>query len=268
MLLKPQWLFHGAVTLLAVVLMNLPPPAASRIRHAATTLYLPLFGAVELGGTLAARTREVLTPRSRLLARIHTLEEENRALRQRLTQFQEAWEENRRLRELLGWREVSPWRLVPARVMARDTAAWWDTVYIDAGARQGLRPDLPVLAQEGLIGRLGEVGPESAEVILVGSPRCRVAVVVRETGETGVLTTRSAGVWDHRLVDLTYLAPQSALQPGYTVYSSGQGGVFPAGLPVGSIVDWRTVAYGLYTEARVRLFADSSRLREVMVVMP
>jgi rod shape-determining protein MreC len=268
MSVKPQWLSFGGVLLLVLVLLNLPQAASSRIRLILGTVYLPLFGATSVAGTVVSRARDAVTPRGILLRRTRELEQENRQLHLRLMQTEEALEENRRLRSLLGWREVSPWRLQAARVIARDTASWWRTVYIDAGARDGLQPDLPVLAAEGLVGRLGTVGPVSSEVILIGDPKCRVAVVVREAGENGVLTTLSTGVMDHRLVDLTHLARNTALQPGQTVFTSGLGGVFPAGLPVGTVVDWRTVGYGLYTEARVKLYADTSRLREVMVVLP
>jgi rod shape-determining protein MreC len=75
-------------------------------------------------------------------------------------------------------------------------------------------------------------------------------------------------VLDHRLVDLTHLPRNTALRPGQIVSTSGLGGIFPPGLPVGTVVDHRSVAYGLYTEARVKLLADTSRLREVMVILP
>ena len=58
------------------------------------------------------------------------------------------------------------------------------------------------------------------------------------------------------------------LKPGQTVITSGLGGVFPAGIPVGTVVDSRTVGYGLMTEARVKLGVDTARLNEVMVLVP
>ena len=265
---KPQWLAFGGVLLLTLTLLSLPPTAATRIKQVVGGVYLPLFGAVGAAQELTARAADAVTPRRVLLRRLTALEAENRRLRIELEQARTAREENRRLRELLGWRQTSPWQLKAARVIARDPAAWWRTVYINAGRRDGLKPNLPVLAAEGLVGRLGTVGKVTSEVLLVGEPKCRVAVVVRETGENGVLTQTAGGFLDHRLVTLTHLPRSTRLKPGQTVYTSGLGGIFPAGLPVGTVVDWRTVGYGLYTEARVRLLADTSRLREVMVVMP
>lgn len=265
---KPQWLGFGGVLLLVLILVNLPPAASARAKQIVGGPYLPLFGAVGAAQSLGRQALQALTPRRVLQRRLQALEEENRRLHIRLDQAEAAAAENRRLRDLLGWRQVSPWQLKPARVIGRDTSVWWHTVYISAGSRDGLKPNLPVLAAEGLVGRLGTVGPVTSEVLLVGAPKCRVAVVVRETGENGVLTQLSSGVTDHRLVDLTHLPRSTDLKPGQTVYTSGLGGVFPAGLPVGTVVDWRNVGYGLYTEARVRMLADTSKLREVMVVMP
>jgi rod shape-determining protein MreC len=70
------------------------------------------------------------------------------------------------------------------------------------------------------------------------------------------------------LVDLTHLPRSSVLKAGQTLYTSGLGGVFPPGILVGTIVDSRSVGYGLYTEARVRIAADTSRAQEVMVWVP
>jgi rod shape-determining protein MreC len=69
-------------------------------------------------------------------------------------------------------------------------------------------------------------------------------------------------------MDLTHLPRNTNLKPGQTVCTSGLGGVFPPGIPVGTIIDWRTVGYGLYTEARVKLSADLNRSQELMVMLP
>ena len=142
-------------------------------------------------------------------------------------------------------------------------------------ARSALLPMLHLVQSEegyvtegGIIMCAEVLGLTTAEVVFVGDPKCRVAVVVRETSEHGVLSSSSVGVLDHRLMDLTHLPRHTALKPGQRVFTSGLGGVFPAGLPVGTIVDYRSVGYGLYTEARVKLSADTSRLNEVLVLFP
>jgi len=189
-------------------------------------------------------------------------------LRLQLTQA-EAWRrENVELRRLVGWRQTNPWKSQAARVVSRDPSDWWRTIWIDRGAKDGLKANLPVLTPEGLAGRTWWVGLGTSQVLLLGDPKCHVAVEVRDTGEQGVLTRSASGSMDPRLVTMGYLPPSASLRSGQIVVTSGLGGVFPAGIPVGRIVDWRSVSYGLYTEARVKLFVDSSRLKHVLVLLP
>ena len=67
---------------------------------------------------------------------------------------------------------------------------------------------------------------------------------------------------------LSYLPMDANLKPGQNVVTSGLGGVFPQGIPIGKIVDTRQVEFGLYTEARVRLAVNLSALEEVWVLLP
>ncbi|MBM3879782.1 MAG: rod shape-determining protein MreC [Verrucomicrobia bacterium] len=265
---RPHYWALAGVALVALSLLNLPEATATKAKLVVSSLFLPLFGLVGSGQNLWEQGTVTLSSRRALQEQIEGLRSENRQLRAAALQGAEALRENERLRRLLGWQQQSSWHLRAGRVIARDTANWWRTVRIDLGSRDGVRVDLPVLDQDGLLGRVLEVGLTSAQVVLLGDPQCRVAVVVRETGESGVITAIASGVLDHRLVDLTHLPRNSALRPGQTVYTSGLGGLFPAGIPVGSVVDARSVGYGLYTEARVKLAADSSRMREVMVLFP
>lgn len=265
---RPQWVAFGAVVLLVLVLLNLPDSVAARTKLAVSSLFLPLFGLVGSAHQLAGDGVKTVVPRSALIQDLDKLRQENQTLRLELARSKAQEEENRRLRQIVGWQQVSPWKFRPCHIIARDTANWWSTVRVDVGSRDGVRRGLPIVTAEGLVGRLETVGVTASDVVLIGDPKCRVSVVVRETGESGVLATLSGGVLDHRLVDLTHLPRNSLLRPGMTVYTSGMGGVFPAGIPVGTIVDSRSVGYGLYSEARVRLAADTSRLREVLVLLP
>jgi rod shape-determining protein MreC len=75
------------------------------------------------------------------------------------------------------------------------------------------------------------------------------------------------GPLENSLVDLTYLSGNANLKPGQEVVTSGEGGIFPPGIPVGQIVDSRQAEFGLYTEARVKLSADLGALDQVWVLI-
>ena len=76
------------------------------------------------------------------------------------------------------------------------------------------------------------------------------------------------GPLENSLVDLTYLSGNANLKPGQEVVTSGEGGIFPPGIPVGQIVDSSQAEFGLYTEARVKLSANLGALDEVWVLFP
>lgn len=177
--------------------------------------------------------------------------------------------ENDRLHDQLGIPRQSPWKCRIARVIGRDPANWWRTVIIDLGARDGVRPNATVLTAEGLVGRVSGVGNSRSQVVLVGDPNCRVAAMILETRDTtGIIVPPSADTFDNTLVDLTSLSRNSTLKPGQRVCTSGQGGVFPKGIPIGQVVDWRAMEFGLYAEARVKLAVNYNQLQEVWVATP
>jgi rod shape-determining protein MreC len=147
----------------------------------------------------------------------------------------------------------------------RDPANWWRTVQIDLGSRDGIQTNQPVLTAEGLVGRVSAVSYVSSQVVLVGDQNCRVSAMVENaTHDMGVLTP--GGPLDSSLVQLGYLASSANLKPGQDVLTSGLGGIFPRGIPIGKIVDVQTVEYGLATEASVKLNANLGALEQVWVM--
>ena len=265
---RPHYVAFVAVLLIGVVLLNLPEPAVATAKRVVASPLVPLFGLLGSVEGLAEHARFTLRSRTSLQAEILRLEQEVARLQIGDIQSGAVMDENDRLRQALGWQRQLRWKSRMARVIARDPENWWRSLRIDLGSRDGLRSNLPVLVADGLVGRIGEVGLATSEVVMVGDPKCRVAVLVRETGENGIISAVAIGVLDHRLVELSYLPRHSLLRPGQSVYTSGLGEVFPAGIPVGTVVDSRSVSFGLMTEARIKLGVDSSRLREVAVLVP
>jgi len=112
------------------------------------------------------------------------------------------------------------------------------------------------------------VGFAHSQVVLLGDPACRVSALIEETRENGVISPSNASQVDNPMVDLGYLSRNSVIKPGQRVVTSGLGGIFPAGLLIGQIIDSHSVGYGLYNEARVRLAVNMNALEEVFVKLP
>jgi rod shape-determining protein MreC len=257
----------GLVAALAFLALNLPERVAHKVKLGINALYLPLFGLAGSVQGLLDQAAVLMMPRRVLLREVEALRRENGELRARVAQLGEAWRENQRLRQALQWEERVPWRVKGARVVGQDPSNWWRSIHIDLGSRDGIRPNLNVLTADGLVGRVSEVGFTRSRVLLVGDPGCRVAAQVQETREKGSVMP-SASSLDRMVVDLNYLPGTAACRPGHTVITSGDGGIFTNGIPVGTIIEVQTNEFGLYLEARVRLAANLNRLDEVWVLLP
>ncbi len=262
---QKNYLALGAVVFVAIVLLSLPTRATARLKLAVGSWFLPLFGLANAGQQLPADLADSVLPRRELLQQIDTLRRENQQLKSQAVQGAAMARENDQLRNLLGWQRQVPWRLKLANVVMRDPANWWRTIQIDLGSRDGLQTNQPVLTTDGLVGRVSSVSFVSSQIVLIGDPNCRVSAVVENaTHDMGVLT--AGGPLDTSLVQLSYLASSANLKPGQNVLTSGLGGVFPKGIPIGKIVDAESIEYGLATEARVKLNANLGALEQVWVL--
>lgn len=254
------------VAVTAFVLLNLPANTVARLRLAISSQFLPLFGLANVSRDVAGSTAELALSKRELIRQNELLRRENAQLKLIGIQANELAQENTRLSQLVGWQSKQPWRMKLARVVLRDPANWWRTVQIDLGSQHGIKPNMPVLTMEGLIGRVSAVGTYRSQVVLIGDPNCRVsALVENETRDQGVLG--DASPLERDLVQLSYLSRTAVIKPGQRVVTSDLGGTFPHGIPIGTIVDSRQVEYGLSTEARVKLLAQLGSLEEVWVLI-
>ena len=258
----------GVVALVALLIFSLPPSAVSRLKLAVGSLFLPLFGLANTAQQLPADLADSTMSRRELLKQIDNLRRENQQLKIQSLQANETVRENDQLRFAISWQKQTPWKLKLANVVMRDPANWWRTVQIDLGSRNGRAVNLPILSPEGfLIGRISSVDLYKSQVILIGDPNCRVSARVENpTHDIGVLG--AGGPLDDSLVGLSYLSSGANLKSGQSVVTSGEGGIFPPGIPIGQIVDAQQVEFGLYTEARVKLNANLGALEEVWVLFP
>ena len=264
---QKNYIALGFVALAAVLILSLPASAVSHFKLAIGGLFLPLFGLAGAAQQLPADLADSVLPRRELLHEIDTLRRQNQQLEVQQLQTDAIEKENEQLR--MGQENLfkRPWKLKLANIVTRDPANWWRSVEIDLGSRDGLTANLPVLTADGLVGRVASVGYLRSQVVLIGDPNCRVSALIEDPAQdTGILS--ASGPLDSSLAVLTYLPSDASIKSGQQVVTSGIGGIFPKGIPLGQIVDSRPVELGLYTEARVKLSANLGSLEEVWVLMP
>ena len=95
--------------------------------------------------------------------------------------------ENNKLRRALEYRERSLFKLVPSRIIARDATTWWNTVKIDKGFADGVASDMPVLTEDGLVGKTTTVAEHASTILLIADENCKVAANVEGSREQGIV---------------------------------------------------------------------------------
>jgi rod shape-determining protein MreC len=267
MLRRPHYIALTLVVLLTLIILNLPDRTTARLKLGVGSVFLPLFGLASSSQQTLAQTGDTVIPRRELLRQLEALRQENQRLRIQARQAEEAARENNRLRQLFGWQQQSPWKLKLARVVLREPSNWWRTLQIDLGSRDGIQVNQPVLTAEGLVGRISSVSLTRSQVLLLGDPSCKVAAQVENaTHDAGIVG--SSGPLTSEFVEMGYLSGGANLKPGQLVKTSGNGGIYPPNIPIGTVVEAHPVEYGLATVARVKLAANLNALEEVWVKVP
>lgn len=173
--------------------------------------------------------------------------------------------ENNRLRLAMQYRERAAFQLVPARVIARDASSWWNTVKIDRGSADGVESDMPVLTESGLVGKTTFVSEHAANVILISDENCKVASSIEGSREQGIVSGERASGSSQPSLCMRFLSKTANLTPGQKVYSSGVGGVYPAGAFIGAIKEFRVRELDGY--ATLVPAVDLTTLEDVFVVL-
>ncbi|HZS84052.1 MAG TPA: rod shape-determining protein MreC [Stellaceae bacterium] len=226
-----------------------------RVRTAFADVAAPLLGAlsqpVAAFDSVVERAHDVLG----LYSENARLREDNARLLQWEQVAQQLGTENARLRELLKLTPDPAVSFVSARVIANSGGSFVRSVLVDAGSRDGVLRGQAAITGEGLVGRITDVGDRAARVLLLTDLNSRVPVALDGSRERAVL----AGDNSDR-PRLLYLPLRSEVKVGDRIVTSGNGGIFPPGLPVGVVA---AIEDGI---VRVEPFAELSRLDFLRIV--
>lgn len=177
--------------------------------------------------------------------------------------FTELVRENRRLRDLSGFRSKSRYdfQLIPGDIISRDQSSWFNCVVVDRGYTDGIKPGKAVIASQGLVGRVAEVFPHSCKVLLIIDESSSVSVSVPRLSEIGVMAGR--GAQDPLL---KYISSTSDIRDGDIVVTSGISDYFPKGIPVGKIHESGKSDFDLFRNISIKTEVNFSALQSVFIV--
>jgi len=176
------------------------------------------------------------------IANLRSAQDENSQLKQQVEELklqlasQEGLtSENERLKSLLDLKEQSKYKVLTARIIGRDPSVWFDASIINRGSLDGVKLNMPVVANGGLVGRVTAVSPLTAQVDLITRDKSGLGAVIGEIGSSTALGV-VAGTSKRDLLEMKYVAGTTDVQIGQAVFTTGQDGIYPPGIKVGEIV--------------------------------
>ncbi|MFZ1702450.1 MAG: rod shape-determining protein MreC [Pyrinomonadaceae bacterium] len=207
------------------------------------------------------------------ISNLRSAQSENDLLKQKvqelevkLKQSEELASENTRLRSLLDLKEQSNYKIVTARIIGRDPSAWFDSSTINRGSLDGISLNMPVVTDGGLVGRITSVSPLASQVGLATGSKAGLGGVVGQIGESNALGVVT-GTGKSDLLEMKYVPGTINVQIGQSVFTSGQDGIYPAGLKVGEIVNVVSGSATTPHQIQIRPASKLSSMQEVGILL-
>ena len=265
---RAPWWFFGLLAL-NVVLMTYDARDDStkqrKIRTVVQSVAYPIQrGASTVGNFFGglfggvSELRRASVENQQLRAQVEQMQAELRDTRQKAAQAD-------RLEKLLNLTQQSSYQTVTAQVIARDPSMWFDSVSIDKGRWAGVEINMPVVTSDGIVGRVVSTGPLNAQIMLVTDEKSGAGAVVGQLGTSNAVGSIK-GMGENGLLDMRYVSGLEKVQMGDTVYTTGQDGIYPAGLTVGQVVELHPGSATQPQTIHIRPSAGLDRLKEVTVL--
>ena len=246
---------HGIVAfvfflVLGLLMRQAPVPIReSIVTTAISTLYFPAQRIVSAVGHYKSIALEN-----------EQLKEENARLRQETYHAREGLQELARLHTLVRFDDKWDYPIVTSRVVGHNPGRFLTTMVINRGTEHGVHENMPVFSMNGLVGKVSKATLNHSRVQLLVDPNLKLSVMDRKTRVVGFLESMDG-------VRLTAMVPTHAgIRAGDTLITSGLGGIFPKGIPVGTVKDIRKSDLDVMRQMDVEPFQDFTTLEEVFVM--
>ena len=189
------------------------------------------------------------------------LKKRNEELTAQVAELSEAQETAERLEKLVGLKSTYSLESTAARIIGSSGDAWTDSVIIDKGSASGFEVGMPVCSSGGVIGQIIEVSANTSTVRLITDDQSGVSAMIQGSRAQGVLQGQADGT-----LRLEYVVSDAEVATGDIVITSGIGGTFPKGLPLGTVASIDRAPNAVYYTIVVRAASSAESNEEVLVI--
>lgn len=265
----------GVLAALSLVLVVLDSreganPVTSAARTVGEVAFHPVSKGVSAVAEPVSGTVETLAAAPDAGARIDKLQERNKELRSRLRGQETDADRAKELRDLLGLAGKGGYEVVPAQAVTRVTARGFsDTVTLDVGRNDGVRPSMTVVNGDGLVGRVIQAGGATATVMLVTGQDSAVGARLEDSREIGVAKGDSGGIGDGKPLQVQLMSTEARMKSGQRLVTLGshEGAPFVPGVPIGTITEVEDTPAKLTRTGRADPAVDFGSLDVVGVIV-
>jgi rod shape-determining protein MreC len=190
---------------------------------------------------------------------IYSLKVENYQYKERVASYQ-------RFQKLLQLKNTANKPSIAAQVVGWDPSGLFKSVIIDKGRSSGLKTNMPVINADGVVGRLVAVSADYSKALLLIDQNSAVDCLISRTRDSGIVKGLSAKTIIFES-SMDYVRKNSDIIIGDTIVTSGLGGVFPKGIPVGTVIEIKEPSDEFFMDIKIMPNVDFSKLEEVLVIL-
>ena len=254
------------IIVISIALMNIDHRTThiKSFRSLLSAVVYPVRAAVDLPFDTAVKLHEWLTARSTLLAQNQHLRHQQLIVESRLRKYGQLESENQRLRALLDSSAKIAERVFVAELMNVSLDPSSRLIVLSKGTRHGVFAGQSLIDAHGVVGQITNVGPLSSTALLITDPSHALPVRSKRNGYRGIAVGR--GTLNE--LELLHVPNNVELKVGDAFLTSGQGGRFPIGYPVGRIISIERNTARPFATVRIKPSAHLERNQEVLLVRP
>lgn len=177
-------------------------------------------------------------------------------------EYREAMAENIRLHKLLGLKDTITAPTLTTQIIGRDPSLWFHTLTIDRGAGEGIEKGMPVVTVEGVVGQILETSRTTSKVLLAHDQNSAVNALIQKNRVQGIMKGR--GSQDYHL---RYILKNADISQGDLIVTSGLGGSFPKGIPIGIVSKITKSKRGMFQNIEAKPTVNFSQLEYLIVIL-